>query len=456
MLPLPNALRKVLAPFACLFTKPTWQKAQILLAGALLTPRKRTVTAALRVMGLAHQNDFAKYHQVLNRAAWSTFEASRILLGLLLNAFDTGGVLVFGIDETLERRWGKKIKAKGIYRDAVRSSHSHFVKCSGLRWINLMWLVPVPWAQRVWALPVLTALAPSERYCQEHDIRHKKLTDWARQTAALLRRWLPGRQVVIVADSGYSALDFLHGCQRLQEPVTVVTRLRLDAALYTPAPRRRPGQTGRPRLKGERLPTLAKRLFSSLNDPRTTWQSVTLTWYAGKEQRVEVASATAVWYHTGKPPVTIRWVLIRDPEGAFDSQALLSTDPEAEPLQIIEWFVLRWRMEVTFQEVRLHLGVETQRQWSDLAITRTTPILFGLFSVVTLAAHDLYQQENFSPRNAAWYCKPLPTFSDALAVLRKRLWRCSEVFARSSSVPRGKQIPTSLLDRLVDTLCYAA
>ncbi len=207
MLLLPNALQKVFTPFACLFTKPTWQKAQVLLVGAVLTPRKRTVTAALRVLGLAQQRDFAKYHQVLNRATWSTFAASRILLGLLLSAFDTGGPLVFGIDETLERRWGKKIKAKGIYRDAVRSSHSHFVKCSGLRWISLMWLAPVPWAERVWALPVLTALAPSERYCQEQGIQHKKLTDWARQIVSVLRRWLPERQLVVVADSGYSALD---------------------------------------------------------------------------------------------------------------------------------------------------------------------------------------------------------------------------------------------------------
>lgn len=144
MLPLPNALKKVLLPFACLFTGPTWQKAQVLVVGTLLTPRKRTVTSALRVMGLARRNDFAKFHQVLNRASWSALMASRGGLGLLLSAFDMGGTLVFGIDETLERRWGKKIKAKGIYRDAVRSSHSHFVKCSGLRWINLMWLAPVP------------------------------------------------------------------------------------------------------------------------------------------------------------------------------------------------------------------------------------------------------------------------------------------------------------------------
>ena len=368
------------------------------------------------------------------------------------STFDVGGPLVFGIDETLERRWGKKIKAKGIYRDAVRSSHSHFVKCSGLRWINLMWLAPVPWAQRVWALPVLTALAPSERYCQERGIRHKKLTDWARQIAALLRRWLPERQIVIVADSGYSALDFLHSCQHQARPVAVVTRLRLDAALYEPAPLRKPGQVGRPALKGKCLPTLT----TCSNDPKTAWHSVSVTWYEGTERRLEIASGTTVWYHTGKPPVAVRWVLIRDPKGERDTQALLCTDVTAAPLQIIEWFVLRWQLEVTFQEVRLHLGVETQRQWSDFAIARTTPSLFGLFSLVTLAAHELYREEAFSPRSAAWYCKPLPTFSDALATLRERLWHCSGVFSRSPRDREVKETPVTLLDRLVETLCYAA
>ncbi len=451
MLLLPKALQKVLLPFACLFTRPSWQKAQLLVLGALLTPRKRTIAAALRVMGLAQRNDFAKFHQVLNRASWSTLAASRILLSLLLNAFDTGEPLVFGIDETLERRWGKKIKAKGIYRDAVRSSRSHFVKCSGLRWISLMWLAPVPWAQRVWALPVLTALAPSERYCQKRNVRHKKLTDWARQIILLLRRWLLNREIVVVADSGYSALDLLHACQRLSSPVTVVTRLRLDAALYEPAPLRHQGQMGRPRLKGKRLPTLAKQL----SDPKTAWQPIKVTWYQGKQRCLEVASGTALWYHTGKPAVSIRWILIRDPAGEFDPQGLLCTD-KVQPLQVITWFILRWRLEVTFQELRLHLGVETQRQWSELSIARTTPILFGLFSIVTLAAHDLYQAEEFSPLGAAWYCKPLPTFSDALAALRECLWRDPRVFDGSSCTREVIKIPRLLLNRLVETLCYAA
>ena len=448
---IPSVLTNVISPFACLFTRPTWKKLQVLLMGAILSPKKRTVTAALRVMGQAHQHDFAKYHQVLNRAVWSPFKASRILLNLLLKSFDQGGPLVFGIDETLERRWGKKIKAKGIYRDSVRSSHHHFVKCSGLRWLSLMWLTPIPWAKRVWALPVLTALAPSERYCREQGIRHKRLTDWARQVVLLLRRWLPERDLVVVADRSYSALDLLHACQSLAKPITLITRLRLDAALYTPAPPRKQGQIGRPRRKGERLPSLAARL----KDPKTSWQRLKVKWYDGQTRVIEIASDTAVWFHYGKQPVPLRWLLIRDPKGSFQPQALLCTDSKVEPLPMLQYFILRWTMEVTFQEARAQLGLETNRQWSDLAIARTTPLLFALFSLVTLAA-ELVKQQGLSVRRACWYCKTHPTFSDALASLRQGLWQTPSLFDGSVRGCDMIKLPKLLYDRFIDTLSYAA
>ena len=247
MLTLPDAILPVLHPFATLFRSPTWLKAQILLVGAILAPGQRTVAAALRVMGLSDDRNYARYHQVLNRAVWSPRQAAGILLVLLLQHLDQGdGPLIFGIDETLERRRGPKIKSLGIYRDAVRSSRSQVVKASGLRWISLMWLGQVPWAGRYWALPFLTVLAPSARYHRQRGRRHKKLTDWARQMILQLRRWLPQRPLVLVGDGGYAVLDLLHCCQSLAQPVTLIARLRLDAALYEPAPPRQPGRNGRP------------------------------------------------------------------------------------------------------------------------------------------------------------------------------------------------------------------
>ena len=461
MLTLPDAIISLLNPFAPMFQARTWSKAQVLLIVAILATRKRTVTSALRVMGLSDDTSFARYHHVLNRAGWSPLRLAHCLLLLLIQHFDHGdGPLVFGIDETLERRRGRRIKAKGIYRDAVRSSASHFVKASGLRWVSMMWLAPIPWADRTWALPVLTALAPSERYYQQLGRTHKKLTDWARQMIVQLRRWLPHRTLVIIADSSYAVLDLLHFCQSMTRPVTFITRLRLDAALYEPAPPRLPGQIGRPRIKGQRLPTL-KQL---LDQPATAWTAVMVPWYDGTLRRVEIASHTAVWYHKGKAPVPIRWVLIRDPMGAFRPQALLCTELNVEPTRIIEWFVLRWQLEVTpypvrgrlFQEVRTHLGVETQRQWSDLAIARTTPALFGLFSWVTLAAHALGRGQTVPVRSAAWYPKALPTFSDAIALVRHHLWSNSDVFGISPAQPNIRKLPRPIVDRFIESLTYAA
>ena len=254
--------------------------------------------------------------------------------------------------------------------------------------------------------------------------RHKKLTDWARQTILQLRRWLPHRPLVLVSDNSYAVLDLLHCCQSLAQPVTLIARLRLDAALYAPAPPRQPGQNGRPPLKRRRLPAL-----KALPDlPAVSWIEVPAAWYDGTTRTVELTSQTAVWYRSGKPPVPLRWVLVRDPKGEFTPQALLCTDPSADPTQILEWFVLRWQPEVTFQEVRTHLGVETQRQWPDRAIARTTPILMGIFSWSTLAAHLLRQQRPSAHRTAAWYAKPSPTFVDAIALVRRHLWLASEVF----------------------------
>jgi hypothetical protein len=450
---LPTAIIQLLAPFALLFSRNVWARAQVLMVGAILAPGKRTVSSALRAVGLGHAEQFQRYHRVLNRAVWSGREASRVLLELLVRTFVPDGPLVIGVDETLERRWGKKIAAKGIYRDPVRSTQERFVKASGLRWVCLMLLVPIPWAGRVWALPFLSVLAPSERYAEERGKRHKKITDWARQTLLLVRRWWPEREIVAVADSAYASLELLASCRRfLPEPVTFITRLRLDAALYDPAPPRRAGQMGRPRLKGERLPNLSV----VAEDPSTAWAPTTVdNWYGSGERTVEVASACAVWYSTGLPAVPIRWVLLRDPQGEFATQALLCTDLDARPEKIVGWFVLRWQMETTFQEARRHLGVETQRQWSELAIRRTTPALLGLFSLVALVAHQRMAQSMEAVRRAAWYRKTHPTFSDALALVRKELW-AHATFRRSPQDTDTVEVPRAFVEHLTETLCYAA
>jgi hypothetical protein len=449
---LPPNILLLLQQFEPAFSERVWPYALTLLVGAVLAPGQRTVAAILRVLGLQHEPQFQNYHRVLSRARWSSRELSRILLRLVVQTFvPAGAPVVMGMDDTLERRRGVKIAARGIYRDPVRSSKEFFVKVSGLRWLSLQVLVTIPWAQRAWGLPFLTVLAPSERYHQQRGQRHKTLTDWGRQALFQVRRWLPDRPMVAVMDSAYAALDLLAACVGLAQPITVVTRLRLDAALYDPAPPRRPGTKGRPRLKGGRQPTLAERL----SDAATVWPTATVRWYGGALRAVELVSGTAVWYHGGLPPVAIRWVLLRDPLGEFEPQALLCTNLAVAAPQVVEWFVLRWQVEVTFEEARAHLGVETQRQWSDRAILRTTPALLGLFSVVTLLAHRRLERRPQPVRGAAWYRKTLPTFVDALALVRQELW-VAPIISTSPASTGTVEIPRALLARLTETLAYAA
>jgi DDE superfamily endonuclease len=450
MLRLPIRFAAVATSFAPLLHGRSWRHAEVLRLGAILAPGQRTGASILRISGLTRERRFTNYHRVLNRAAWSGRAVARVLLGLLLDAFLPRGPVLLGLDDTIERRRGKRISAKGIYRDPVRSSHGHFVKASGLRWLCLMLLVPIPWAGRVWALPFLTALAPSERFCKQHRRRHKTLTDWGRQLVLPARRWMPARPLVLVADSGFAALEFLAALVR--QRVTCVTRLRLDAALYEPAPPRPPGTVGRPRTKGTRLPTLAAVLAAKT----TPWQRMTVPgWYGEGDRIVEICSGTAVWRHSGMPVVPIRWVLLRDPHHRFDPQALLCTDLDQEPLRIVTWFVQRWQVEVTFREVRDHLGVETQRQWSDQAIARTTPCLLGLFSIVTLLASRLGQQARSQVTAAAWYQKRHPTFSDTLAAVRRQIWR-EQGFVTSRTAAETAKLRPDIRDSIAYALCNAA
>lgn len=448
---LPPEIVQAIRPLAQVFSERIWDWAQVLVVGAILAPGKRTVTAVLRVMGLKDEKQYQNYHRVLNRAKWSSLQASRILLGMLVSVLVQAGVpVVVAADETLERRWGPKIKEKGIFRDAVRSSKRCTVYSSGLRWVSMMLLVSVPWSQRVWALPFLTVLAPGEKTNVANGKRHKTSIDWIGQMIGTVRRWLPEKTLVLVTDGGLTAVKLGLRCARYINPVTYVSRLRLDAALYDPPGPQPPGKRGPKPKKGKRQPSLKKVLLA----PSTQWTKCKVDWYGGKRRTVEIATGIALWYTPGHDPLPIRWVLVRDPLGEFDPTAFFATDQAATPLQILTWFIMRWNVEVTFEEARAHLGVETQRQWSDLAITRTTPALLGLFSLVTLLAHLLAENKPFPVCSAAWYAKTEPTFSDAIALVRRLLWTRTK-FTNSPTNTGFVEIPASVLHGLVDSLCYA-
>jgi hypothetical protein len=447
--PLPERFLSRLVEFADLFTRPTWSNVLMLLAGVILAPGRRTVAAALRILGRECDPDFCTFHRILNRAAWSSRAVARQLLIVLVKALvPSGAPVVIGLDDTIERRWGTKISARGIYRDPVRSSKGHFVKASGLRWLSAMLLVKVPWADRVMALPFLTLLAPSKRFYAGKMRAPKTLLDWARQAALQIHRWLPDRYIVLVADSAFAAIEFLAA---VRNHACVVTRLRLDANLFGFPPQKPKGR-GRPPIKGKPH----KKLSALIKDRKVSWKRYRVSlWYGRTNRLVDIASGTALWYRSGVPPVPIRWLLVRDPKGELEPQAFLATNLNARPCDILAWFVSRWQVEVTFAEVRAHLGVETQRQWSDKAILRTTPVLLGLFSIVTLWAHDLAKSRKFKPKTTAWYPKAVLTFSDAIAAVRREIWH-NQISFMSRPSRDSMKIPRHIWNRMENALAHAA
>jgi len=444
-------VRRLLATFVPAFTAPTFAHALTLVYGAILAPGRRTVAAALRAVGLNDERHFTTYHRVLNRAAWSPLTLSRILLGLLVAAFvGPDAPLSLIIDDTLERRYGRRVAYKARYHDPVRSASGHVATTSGVRWLCICVLVRVPWSRRPWALPFLTVPCPTPSVSARLGKRHRTVPARAALLIRLIRRWQPGRPLVLTGDSGYGVVALARICRA--QDVTLVARLRLEAALYAPVPPQRAGKPGVKPKKGPRLPTPGARL----GDPTTPWTRQEVRWYAGEVRAFDVTSGLALWHRDGEPPVPIRWVLLRDPRGTLRPTALFCTDQAVAPAQVIAQYVGRWNIEVTFEEARRHLGVATQRQWSQRAIERTMPCLLGLFSLVTLLADALHGAA-LPTRQSAWYAKPEATFLDALAAVRRHLWISGRANRPTPmNAANVADSPGHLLAALVDAACYAA
>ena len=427
---LPSPIIAVLAHFRPLFTAPTWKKAVTLLIGTLLGRGRRTVTAALRQMGHQMDGHFSLFHQVLNRARWSSLAVSKSLLQVLVQTFvSAGGVVEIVIDETLERRWGRKISKRGHWRDSLLSSKKHSVSTPGLRWVTMALVVSLPWTKLTWALPFLSVLATTPKVSEARKVRHKTLARLAEQMVRVVRRWLPNVPIKVIGDGAYSVIELGLTCVKLH--ASLIAPLRLDARLFAPPPPPEPHQMGRPPKVGKRLPN----------------------WYGGTQRKLAVTTGTALWYSTGTAPLPIRWVLTRDPEGKREPKAYFSTDQAQSAGEMVEDFVKRWSIEATYEESRAHLGIETQRQWSDLAIERSTPCLLGLYSLVVLLGQALHPDGKIPIQQAAWYPKTQATFSDVLATVRRQLWG-GLTFQTLASHPDVCLVPRRDLARLVQAACY--
>ena len=447
----------LLTPCAVAFTAPTFRHALVLVSGTILASGRRTVAAALRAVGLGDEHRFTTYHRVLNRGVWSALVLSRLLLDLLVRTLlAPDAPLELVVDGTRVRRRGRKVAWKGRFHDATRSPSGHVVTSDGIHWVCVLLLAPVPWGRRRWARPFLAIPTFTPAISAKLGKPHRTAPERTEVLIRLIRRWQPNRTIHLVGDSGFAVVRLAHVCGAVR--VRLVSRLGLNAQLYDP-PRVRPASTpGVKPKKGPRQPKLVDRLdATTVAASHTAWQRQVVAWYGHQRRLLDVATGTALWHTDGSDPLPLRWVLIRDPQGRLTPYALFCTDQEIDALTILAAYLQRWNAEVTFEEARAHLGLETQRQWTTRAVGRTTPCLLGLVSVVVLMAHAAHP-DRLPTRQTAWYRTSEATFGDALAAVRRELWAAWAI--RNSPAPPGDPLlanpPAQLLRFLVDAACYAA
>ena len=448
MLTIPSAARSLFMSFSVGFTRPTFERVVPLAIGAILAMGRRTVTAILWTMRDLVTGHPSTYHRVLSRAVWSLWPIGKVVARAILHKIPLDEPLLVPMDDTTAQHRGKRVYGKGCHHDAVRSAHNHVVFRWGHRWIVLAISVEFPFTSRRWALPVLSALYRPESLNRAEGRRHKTAAHLARQLMAVLIHWFPERKFVFLGDGGYASHDLAKFCYRHRRHATLVSRFHADANLYAPAPKQR-NRMGRPRVKGRKLPSPQQVVACR----RLT--AATVSWYGGKDRRVQLTSDMGQWYKTGAGVVPIRWVFVRDVQGTHRDEYFYTTDTTLSGEQIASWFTARWPIETTFQEVRAHLGFETPRQYVAKSVLRTAPCLLGLFSVVCLIFAEHARLHRIQVRQTQWYTKAEPTFSDAIATVRRLFWQTT-VFEEASYHKGFEKLPPKFRKLLLDYLSQAA
>lgn len=417
MLLLPHAAEPLLGAFSVAFTHATFQRVLLLMVGAILTRGRHTVTALLSTLGPLAEGHWSDFHRVLCRARWSSLLLGKVLAALIIELIPEDQLIVIPVDDTNPQHKGKKVYGKGKHHDACRSTHSHMVWVWGHKWVVLAINVKFPFATRPWALPVLSALYRPEELNQSEGRRHKTPIHLARQLVATLIHWFPRRKFILVGDGGYASHQLARFCHRHGKHVTLVSRFHPKANLYAQPAARTSKRAGRPRTRGRKLP-VPESLVKNAKRRRAT-----VHWYGGKKRRVELVSETGHWYKGGEGLVPVRWVFVHDLDGTHRDEYFYTTDPRMKPEQIVSLYTGRWSIEVTFQEVRTHLGFATPRSWCKNSVLRSASCLLGMFSVVALMFQRLTRGRQVQACQTAWHARSEPTFGDAIQAIRRLLWR---------------------------------
>ena len=448
MLTLPKAAEPLVHRFCIAFTKPTFQRVLVLFVGFVLTLGRHTVTRALWATRMLAYGHFTDYHRLLSRARWSLWPLGKVLAAIVLELVPADQPVICPVDDTAMQHRGKNVYGKGRHRDPCRSTRTHNVWIWGHQWVVLAINVKFPFARRPWALPVLCALYRTRAFNQQEGRRHKTPIVLARQLIATLMHWFPQKRFILLGDGHYASHGLARFCWRHRKRLTLVSSMHPRAHLCE-APQRKPGQMGRSRIRGKKLPHPQDAVANAKR------HRAAVAWYGGKKRRVEFVSQTAHWYKATEGLVPIRWVFVHDLDGTHEDRYFYSTDPTLSASRIISLYTGRWSIEVTFQEARQHLGLASPRNRKDKSVLRTVPCLLGLFSLTAVLFHRQTHGKTCRPQSYPWYTKSDVTFSDALAAVRRQLWR-ETVFSEVDQRGTLKKLPDKLRRLLLDQCSLAA
>jgi hypothetical protein len=445
----PACAMPILSLFRSAFSTPTYHRFLVLALAAVLTTGRRTVTNLLRTVRCQTCGDVSSYHRVFSQRRWSTWALARALITFLLDHVVPSGPVLLAGDDTVTEHPGPQVFGKARHRDGVRSSHSYTAYRWGHKWVVVSVLVKLPGTTRPWALPVLVALYRPPEWDRVHGMRHKTPAHLARQLLARLIRWFPERHFIFVGDSGYGTSETARFCRQRHRHLTVVSKFYGDAALYEPPPLRPRRTIGRPRVKGQKLPSPQEEVAHSTRRTR-----LAVAWYGGTSRDIEIVTGTGHWYRIGEALVAVRWVYVHDYTGTHRDEYFFTTDLSLCPKQIVECYTQRWSIETTFQECREHLKLESTKCYSQQTVLRFTPCLFGLYTIVVLLYLQLPDLLRL-PIMVSWRGKSTTTFADMITCVRRAIWQ-QWFFQTSTKAELFSKLPRSLQETILYALAPAA
>jgi hypothetical protein len=438
---LSSSIINILSKFAPVFSQPTFENFLFLSTGAILTQGSRTVTNILRTLGKRPKH-FTTYHNFFKRCECPLLKLSRILCSLIFAVVPK--VIELAVDETITRHSGPKVFGGCCHRDPLLSTHKRVQYSFGHKWVVMAVRFHWPWLNRPWALPCLMMLWVSEKLCPKYQVKHRTPIELTIMMLRLLHKWFPDKRFIIVGDGGFASIELTQFIAR-NPWVQLVSRLRKDAQLFDSATIQ--SKRGRKRLKGKRLPS-PQALANKKNAP---WIKTTVIWYGGVSKKILYMYNQALLYQPGKGTVKIAWVLVRDPKGKLRDESFYTTDLVMTAQELIRHFVERWTIEVTFEESKRFLAVESTRNRKKESVLRSFPLLMGLFSLISLWYFDRSKKRPKVSTAQPWYHKEQPTFADAINAIRKDIWDLN-LFSMLPKNNNIKKIPRAFMAFLSDSL----